>query len=122
MAEEAEILTFNRYGHDRLTIRPKFKKITEALGGRHLFGPTLPYMDSVFLKDYNQMDAMEPVRAGEHPRMKVFFQAAEILADAAGRSCRSKQVSAGHLQLHRIYAEWRHFSGTAGNIRRKSCG
>lgn len=83
---EAEILTFNRYGHDRLTIGPNSRGITEALGGESIYlDHTLPYMDSVFLKDYNQMNAMEPVRAGEHPRIKVFFQAAEILADAAGK-------------------------------------
>lgn len=82
---EAEILTFHRYGHDRLTIGPNSRGITEALGGESIYPDhALPYMDSVFLQDYRQLKEVEPVCAKEHPRLKVFCQAAEILADSAG--------------------------------------
>lgn len=81
---EAEIRTFNRYGHDRLTIGPNTKGITEALGGRFIYPENgIPYVDEPFLKDYEQLNKMEAVNVFHHSRIEVFAQAAEILSEAA---------------------------------------
>lgn len=82
---EAEIMTFNRYGHDRLTIGPNTRGITEALGGEFIYPENgIPYADEPFLKDYVQLDEMKAVDAFLNPRIEVFAQAAEILSREAG--------------------------------------
>lgn len=82
---EAEIQTFNRYGHDRLTIGPNSRGITEALGGESIYPENgLPYMETAYLNDYDQLEKMEPLLAGNHPRLKIFGEAAQILSEKAG--------------------------------------
>ena len=81
---EAEILTFNRYGHDRLVIGPNTRGITEALGGKFVYPDDgIPYADVPYLKTYDFLNGMEPVNAFHHPRIQVFARAAELLSEEA---------------------------------------
>ncbi|MGN0422930.1 MAG: uroporphyrinogen decarboxylase family protein [Lachnospiraceae bacterium] len=81
---EAEVAAFNRYGYDRIVIGPNTRGITESLGGKFIYSENgIPYIESPFLKDYDQLQLMEPVDAGTHPRLQTFARAAEILCDVA---------------------------------------
>lgn len=82
---EAEILSFNRYGYDRMVIGPNTRGITEALGGEYEYPENgVPYSKGVFLQDYSRLEEMEPVDAGKNNRIRTFAEAAEILMEAAG--------------------------------------
>lgn len=82
---EAEILPFNRYGYDRMVIGPNTRGIAEALGGSFIYPEKgAPYLETPFLQEYAQLDSLEPVDAFHNARLRVFAQAAEILAEEAG--------------------------------------
>lgn len=82
---EIEILTYNRYGYDRIVIGPNSRGITEALGGRFIYPEKgLPYADEPVLKDYRQLEIMEPADADKNRRIRDFIQAADMLSEAAG--------------------------------------
>lgn len=81
---EAEILPFNRYGHDRMVIGPNTRGIAEALGASFVYPASgAPYLKTPCLQSYAQLDAMEPVDPFQNPRIQVFAQAAELLAGQA---------------------------------------
>lgn len=81
---EAEILTFNRYGYDRIDIGPNSRGITEALGGKTIYPEKgVPYMDRPILDDYDKLENMEPVDAKRHPRIQDFARTADILSREA---------------------------------------
>ncbi len=81
---EAEVIAFNRYGHDRIDIGPNSRGITEALGGRVIYpAQGVPYMDTPVLDVYEKLQAMEPVRAEQNARIQDFAKAAERLQEAA---------------------------------------
>ena len=81
---EAEILTFNRYGYDRIVIGPNTRGITEALGGTFIYPEEgIPYADRPFLEDYDKLGKMEPVKADIHPRIQDFFRVAGALCREA---------------------------------------
>ncbi|XCP86688.1 uroporphyrinogen decarboxylase family protein [Roseburia hominis] len=80
---KAEIAAFNRYGYDRIVIGPNTRGITEALGGRFVYPEKgLPYADKPFLKQYEQLEEMEPVRAETDSRIQVFADTAKRLEEA----------------------------------------
>lgn len=82
---EAEILSFNRYGYDRIVIGPNSRGITEALGGRFIYPESgLPYADEPVLMDYKKLEIMEPIAAEKDLRIRDFSQAADILSEEAG--------------------------------------
>lgn len=82
---EAEIRPFNRYGYDRIVIGPNTRGIAEALGSSFVYPDRgVPYLDMPFLKDYAQLETMEPVDAFHNSRIHIFAQAAEMLAEEAG--------------------------------------
>lgn len=82
---EAELLPFNRYGYDRIVIGPNTRGVVEALGGRFVYPKKgVPYMDDPFLREYAQLENLEPVDAFQSTRIHAFAQAAEILAEEAG--------------------------------------
>lgn len=81
---QAELAAFERYGHDRLTLGPNSRGITEALGGRSVYPEHgVPYMEETFLNDYRQLEEMEAVDAGKAERIRVFSEAAERLSACA---------------------------------------
>ena len=81
---DAEIIAFNRYGYDRMSIGPNSRGITEALGGAFIYPENgLPYAGDPLLKDLGMLDIMEPADASAHPRLKEFSCAAEILTARA---------------------------------------
>lgn len=83
---DVEIKMYNWLGHDRLTLGPNTRGITEALGGVFLYSKNqAPHMEDVFLKDYMQLDEMETVEIGKHSRIKVFLEAIEKLVEEAGK-------------------------------------
>ena len=79
---ETEIMVFNRYGQDRIVIGPNSRGITDALGGEAVY-PTegVPYMETTLIKDYGQLDHMEPVNAKTNERIQVFSKAGHLLQD-----------------------------------------
>ncbi|MBS4980393.1 MAG: uroporphyrinogen decarboxylase family protein [Lachnospiraceae bacterium] len=80
---ETEILVFNRFGHDRMTIGPNSRGITEALGGESVYPENgVPYMEEIFLTDHRKLETLEPPTAS-HPRLQTFSHAAELLSSAA---------------------------------------
>lgn len=80
---ETELIAFNRYGYDRIVIGPNTRGITEALGGRFVYPEKgLPYADRPVLRDYGQLEEMEPVDAGRSPRIQIFAEEAKRLAEA----------------------------------------
>lgn len=83
---EAEIIPYNRYGYDRMVIGPNTRGITEALGGEFVYPENaIPYMETPFLKDYGQLDEMQPVEARKNPRIEPFCEAAGILQEKAAK-------------------------------------
>lgn len=83
---QAEIRTFNRYGHDRMMIGPNTRGITEALGGESIYpDQAMPYIKDAILNDYSRLAYMEPVDAKKHTRIQAFIRAAEILSACAGK-------------------------------------
>lgn len=82
---DVEIQLFSRFGYDRLTLGPNTRGITEALGGVFIYSENqAPHMEEVFIKDYAQLDAMEPDKVGKHPRIQLFLEAIGKLAKEAG--------------------------------------
>lgn len=80
---ETEILVFNRFGHDRMTIGPNSRGITEALGGESIYPENgVPYMEEIFLEDHRRLEILEPASTS-HPRLQTFFHAAELLNSVA---------------------------------------
>ena len=81
---DAEVIAFNRYGYDRITIGPNTRGITEALGGRFVYPEKgLPYADEPFLKSYDQLDDIDPIDAKKNPRIQTFAKEADILQKEA---------------------------------------
>ncbi|MCI6535851.1 MAG: MtaA/CmuA family methyltransferase, partial [Lachnospiraceae bacterium] len=81
---DAEVIAFNRYGYDRITIGPNTRGITEALGGRFVYPEKgLPYADAPFLKSYDQLDDIDPIDAKKNPRIQTFAKEADILQKEA---------------------------------------
>ena len=84
---DAEVIAFNRYGYDRITIGPNTRGITEALGGRFVYPEKgLPYTDEPFLKSYDQLDDIDPIDAKKNPRIQTFAKEADILQKEAADS------------------------------------
>lgn len=78
---KAELLSYERFGFDRLNIGPNTKGISEALASQFsVFGTEKSVLD-----DYSKLDAMEPINAGTHPSIQRFLHAAEMLAESAGQ-------------------------------------
>lgn len=83
---ETEIIVFNRFGYDRIVIGPNTRGITEALGGQFIYPKKgVPYLSTPFLTDYRLLDKMDPIRAGTHPRIRDFLQAAGYLCGQAAQ-------------------------------------
>lgn len=83
---QTEIVTFNRYGYDRIVIGPNTRGITEALGGRFIYPEQgVPYADKPLLQDYDHLDGMEPVDAKRSSRIKIFAEEAELLSKEASK-------------------------------------
>lgn len=81
---DAEIVSFNTFGHDRLWLGPNTRGISEALGAVFIYPEEgVPYAGTPFLKDYRQLEEMEPIDAKKNSRIQTFAQAAEILAEEA---------------------------------------
>lgn len=81
---QAERITFNRYGYDRIVIGPNTRGITEALGGKFIYPENgVPYADAPFISDYGKLDELEPVVAKTDTRIAVFQEEAKILSEEA---------------------------------------
>lgn len=75
-----EILAYNRFGFDRLSIGPNTRGISDALSLQLVgFGDVKPVID-----DYSKLDSMEPVNAASNPEISRFLQVAEMLSEKAG--------------------------------------
>lgn len=77
---EAELLAYNRFGFDRLSIGPNTVGISAAIGCQ------LPDYDPVkkVLDRYEKLDRLEPIIAKGHPEIQRFIDAAEMLMESAG--------------------------------------
>ena len=79
---ETEIMVFNRYGQDRIVIGPNSRGITDALGGEAVYPEEgVPYMETTLIKDYSQLEQIEPVDAKTSKRIQVFSEAGHLLQD-----------------------------------------
>lgn len=75
---KAELLSYQRFGFDRLGIGPNTRGISDALAIQ------LPEQGNIVLDDYSKLDHMEAVKAQSNPEIKRFLDAAEMLAASAG--------------------------------------
>lgn len=79
-----ELNAFTRYGHDQLMIGPNSYGIADALGADVVYpSEQLPYIRRPVLDTLEKVRALEPVDLKMHPRIQMFFQAAEILEKEA---------------------------------------
>lgn len=77
---KGELLSYERFGFDRLGIGPNTKGISAALGQQF----PEPEKGKVVIDDYAKLDYMEPIIAETHPEIQRFIQVAEMLAESAG--------------------------------------
>lgn len=77
---KAEVLSYQRFGYDRLVIGPNTKGISDALSTQFPGGN----QETPVLDDYQKLGQMEVVDAEKHPEIERFLHAAEMLQEAAG--------------------------------------
>ena len=77
---KAELLSYQRFGFDRLGIGPNTRGISDALASKL----PKPEQGSVVLDDYSKLEHMEAIDANFHSEILRFLQAAEMLAESAG--------------------------------------
>lgn len=81
---EGEIATFERFGHDGLSIGPNSYGIAEAMGANVSF-PTnsIPYIEKPFITDYSMLNYIDPVNPYKDGPVPLFLEACESLKKAA---------------------------------------
>lgn len=77
----AEVMSYETFGLDRLGIGPNTKGISEALASQFPY----PEKERYVLDDYSKLGVMEAIRAETHPSIQRFLNAAELLAESAGK-------------------------------------
>lgn len=81
---DIEIETFNRYGHDRLTVGPNTNGISEMLGAKVVYPENhFPHIEESGLKDYACLNNMEPIEFQKSRRLQEFVETVKILGDEA---------------------------------------
>lgn len=77
---KAELLSYQRFGYDRIGIGPNTRGIADALASQF----PEPEQGKFVLDDYSKLDHMEAVEARYNPEIECFLHAAEMLAVSAG--------------------------------------
>ena len=77
---KAELMSYQRFGFDRLGIGPNTRGISDALADQ------VPdkKQGSLVLDDYSKLEYLEPVNARNDLVIQRFLQAAEMLQESAG--------------------------------------
>lgn len=82
---EAELKVFQMFGYDRIVIGPNTRGISEALGAKFGYPEQgVPFAESAMIESWDILNGMEPVRAKQNDRMKIFEEEAEMLMDNLG--------------------------------------
>ena len=84
---EVETAAFDRWGQDQVVIGPNSVGITEALGGSFTYpAHGVPAEGEACMREYDALDAMEPLEASDNARLRPFFDAAGELVDTIGET------------------------------------
>ncbi len=82
---DAEIRVFHMFGYDRVVIGPNTRGIAEALGAEFEYPKEgVPFASGVRIEDWKTLMCIEPVRARQNARIKIFEEEAEELAELLG--------------------------------------
>ena len=77
---KAELMSYQRFGFDRLGIGPNTRGISAALAAQF----SDRKQGSLVLDDYSKLEYLEPVNAGSDLEIQRFLHAAEMLQESAG--------------------------------------
>ena len=80
---KAELMSYQRFGFDRLGIGPNTRGISAALAAQF----SDRKQGSLVLDDYSKLEYLEPVNARSDLEIQRFLHAAEMLQESAGRDC-----------------------------------
>ena len=82
---EAELKVFQMFGYDRIVIGPNTRGISEALGAEFGYPEQgVPFAERAMIESWDILNSMEPVRAKQNDRMKIFEVEADMLMDSLG--------------------------------------
>lgn len=104
----------------QLMIGPNSYGIAEMLGANVEYPENqLPYIRKLYLDELEKVDVLGQIEIKEHPRMKVFTDAASILEKEALKTVPVSQVQVVLLRLHLIFTEQKNFCEILERIQRK---
>lgn len=97
---DTEIASYNRFGHEQLMIGPNSYGIAEMLGAYVEYPENqLPYVRKLYLDELEKVDELGQIEIKEHPRMRVFTDAACILEKEALKTVPVSASAGGPLTI-----------------------
>lgn len=84
---EVEIAVYHRFGQDGVGVGPGYSGLAEALGTQLNFPENdIPFVKAPALKEWRELDGLEPANPKASGRLPLFLEALQILKDKLGRA------------------------------------